>query len=398
MPDPAVWTIEANQDVRESYGYLTDVMAGYDETEQRVSLRAVPLEGLEFSALATDAREAGLAESLIHALQDEAIVVPYWQYGSRLSGAVGIGASLLPIADALDVPYRAAGYAVVWRDPYTWELFTVASTSGAGVATSDTATIAWASGSALVFPGRLMRIASRSPLDHESATVASSRFTFEAETAEPTAAAAESLPLYRALPVLTVVPDRGSATRDDVERRVYLLDGRLGVRFSDAPSAAPQTVRDFAWLCFSRAEARALREFVDARRGRARPFWMLAWQQDLELSADLAPGAGALTVRERGYTSMIFPAGNGRRHVAVRGLPGGAFHYRKVTASVDNGDGTETLTLDATVPDALPAATTFTTFLRFSRLEEDEQRIDWAGGHYASCLLPMRELTGEAPA
>ena len=162
MPDPLVWTIAADgaQPIVETYGFLTDIMGAWDGGEQRVRLRLIPLETLRFSVLAED-REARLAQSLIYAGHAQVIAVPLWQYGSRLTGSISIGASLLPIADAQEVPYRrstdSGGYALVHRSAHDWELFEVASTSASGVTTSDVATKASASGSAVVYPARAAR-------------------------------------------------------------------------------------------------------------------------------------------------------------------------------------------------------------------------------------------------
>jgi len=400
VPDPAVWSIEASgvDEVVETYGYLTDVLDGYNQREQRVKLRAVPVEALEFSVLCEDARRSGLAESLLYGLQDDVLVLPLWQYGSRLTGDVNPGASTLPIADALDVPYRAGGYAVVWRDPFTFELFSVNSTSGAGVLASDLAVGTWPAYSASVYPARLARVASRVSVRRESSTVLVGRPVFEMETAEPTVAVAETLPLYRGVPVLsTVEPDRGDGALDDVERRVFLLDSATGVHAASAAADAPQTVRAFSWLCFSRAEVKELRQFIDARRGRGGAFWVLSWERDFDLVADQGANSSTLTVLGRDFSSRVFPTGQGRRHLGIR-APGGSFYYRHVDGAVDNLNGTETLQLDAAVPDALPAAGTFLASLRYSRLDADELRIEWTTGQFATCVLPIRDLPAETPA
>jgi len=217
------------------------------------------------------------------------------------------------------------------------------------------------------------------------------------DNGEATTPAAESFPLYRSLPVLTVVPDRADGSPDDVERGVLLLDSDTGARAADARSTAPQVVRAFAWWNASRAEVKALREFVNNRRGRARPFWAPSWQQDFALASDHAPGASVLVVRARDYAARVSPAGQGRRHLAVR-TAAGATYYRHVEGAVDNLNGTESLTLDLAIPDALAAATTLTSSLRFYRLDTDEPRFEWSGGQFATCSLPVRELPSEAPA
>jgi hypothetical protein len=169
--------------VDETFGFLTDVITSFDEYEQRVRLREVALEALEFSILA-EGFEAQLAQSLLYAAP-EPVAVPLWQYGSRLTGSISIGATLLPIADALDVPYQRsvdnAGLALVWKDAFTWELFTVLSTSGSGVTTVDTATRNWATGEALVFPTRLARFVDKPKLQWLTSTVLDGRLRFMME-------------------------------------------------------------------------------------------------------------------------------------------------------------------------------------------------------------------------
>jgi hypothetical protein len=186
MPDPTPWTIAANgaETVVETFGYLTSVIDGYDGAEQRVQLREVPFGSLEFSILAID-QEAPLAQSLIYGLHDEVLVVPWWQYGSRLTGAVSIGATLLPIADALDVPYRRGAtttdYALVIADAFNWELFVASGVLATGVQTSDTATKNWAAGSAMVYPARAARLSDAPAVRWLTPSILEARLKFTAE-------------------------------------------------------------------------------------------------------------------------------------------------------------------------------------------------------------------------
>lgn len=182
-----MWSVPANGDetILERFGYLTDIIGpSYSGFEQRSRLRQIAVHSFEFSIL-SEGREAQLARMLIEGAHDEALVVPLWQYGSRLSGAVSIGANLLPIADAVDVPYRRSpdngSFALVWKDAFTWELFAVASTSGGGVTTSDTATRNWAVNEALVFPARSARFMQRQGFKRHTARAASGRLTFSVD-------------------------------------------------------------------------------------------------------------------------------------------------------------------------------------------------------------------------
>lgn len=184
-----MWTIPANGDasIVESYGFLTGIIDSWAGAEQRQRLRATSIEGFEFSILAED-REAALAQSLIYVAHDEIMAVPLWQYGSRLSAAIAIGGKLLPTTDAADCNYHNSSaangtteYALVWKDPFTWELFECIATGGTGVTTFDAATRAWAIREALVFPCRRARLAAPPEVRWLSSRVIEGRLKFSAE-------------------------------------------------------------------------------------------------------------------------------------------------------------------------------------------------------------------------
>jgi hypothetical protein len=329
--------------------------------------------------------------------QDEVIGMPLGQYGSRLSGSISIGGSLLPITDAADVPYRVGGFAIVWRDAFTWELFTVSGTSGAGVATSDTSAAAWASGSAIVMPVRTCRISDKSPLRWESSRYLSGRVRVSMEQSSiGTAIGTPATPTnYKGFDVLEVEPSRDDGIVDEFDRKVFLMDTTTGTRAAEATDANPSPKREVAWLTFARAEARALREFVDRRKGRAVPFWHPAWEEDLTLTVDHGASSSALVVKECGYASRLFAAGPARRNLAIR-APGAATRYRGVLSAVDNLNGTETIVIDSPVPEAMPAEGTLIAFLRFARMEDDKLEIEWNGGA-AAAQLGIRDLPAETP-
>jgi hypothetical protein len=187
VPDPTVWSVPANgaDEVVETFGFLTDIIGpSYRGLEKRSRLRQIALESIEFSFLA-DGREAQLVRSLIEGEHEASLAVPLWQFGSYLSGAISIGGNLLPITDAGDVPYRRSpdngGFALVWQDAFTWELFSISSTSGAGVTTSDTATRNWAAGSAIVFPARSARLAEKVALRWLNTRTVVGRFRFDVD-------------------------------------------------------------------------------------------------------------------------------------------------------------------------------------------------------------------------
>jgi hypothetical protein len=107
-----------------------------------------------------------------------------------------------------------------------------------------------------------------------------------------------------------------------------------------------------------------------------------------------------------GYAEHVFPQGAARRHVAVQRepdpahFPGGPithpFIYRRITgAEVGFGGATEILSIDEAFGVSL--LDPFIALLRYCRLDSDEVRVEWSGGQFARCRLPVREIPRETP-
>lgn len=201
---------------------------------------------------------------------------------------------------------------------------------------------------------------------------------------------------YLGVPVLDVTePDRAAGTEDEFDRKFYEINSQTGVREVHVPGPADSLVRQFEWVCFSRAEAKVLRDFIAARYGRAVPFWLRSWERDLTLVQDYAANDPSIKVREVGYRTSVFPLGPYRRHLSVR-ANSGTFYQRRATAVSVVDTATDAVTLETPIAEAITVPG-LVCFLRYSRLEEDEPKIRWGGGHYARCALAVREIPRETP-
>jgi len=193
-----------------------------------------------------------------------------------------------------------------------------------------------------------------------------------------------------------VMHNRRDSTEVRSDRGFDVLDNATGLRDSWIRTHAAAPARPFLWTCFTRAQAAALRAFILARRGRAVPFWVPSYQQDLRLSSDVSAGASGLNIRWIGYQRHLFGDGGWRRHLALydQHLQ---LELHKVTAAADPNDYiTESLTLSAPLAHNWAAATTIVSFLHLCRLDEDGAKLSWRG-QTAEAQLTFRELPLEAP-
>jgi hypothetical protein len=132
MPAPIPFPFEPDwsERFRERLSYLTDVLPLLNSDEQRIALRSVPRTMLQFRAFATTAREASYFRSLLWGLGGALVAMPLWPEACRLINNVNPGNIYLPVDDVSYRRFESAGYALLWRDPFTCELREVETVFG----------------------------------------------------------------------------------------------------------------------------------------------------------------------------------------------------------------------------------------------------------------------------
>lgn len=197
---------------------------------------------------------------------------------------------------------------------------------------------------------------------------------------------------YLGIEVLEISPNARDPREDSLDRSVAGRDPGLGVRSVRARSDAPALSWPVTWTCQDRAAIVAMEAFLDARRGRAVPFWIPSRRRDLILAQAVGAADTTIQIRATGYTRHLFPV-PARRHLAF--LNGGSWIYRAVTASVE-GAGVETLTLASSPGVALPSDALVSQLL-LCRLASDDLDITYLTESVAEVVLPCFETPQEAP-
>lgn len=203
---------------------------------------------------------------------------------------------------------------------------------------------------------------------------------------------------YLGFEVLELNYNRIGAFEERLRRKFVLLSSRTGRRIADEQAPASSAMRPFTWTAIGRGEIAAMRAFLDARKGRAVPFWLPSFQWDLALAADVAPNQSAATIMWVRYKQQMWRTTAARRHLALWSLGNSAMDYCRITAATDSGDyQTETLTLDPVARRSYSRAQTVLSFLKFCRLEEDRVEISYPTANIAEASVLVRELPLEAP-
>lgn len=176
-----------------------------------------------------------------------------------------------------------------------------------------------------------------------------------------------------------------------VQRAVDTLSSPAGP-FSVRPrSTEPYTEHSLDLVFFSAEEVYAFLLFLDTIRGSFGAFWLPSYQQDLTPIGIIGPADVAFNISHTDYTTLDFP-GTQRRQIAFV-QPDGSFTKRSITAAVDNGDGTETLTINEALGFSFAQNNANgICFLWYGRLFDDVVSLEWIDADRATLQLTMIEI------
>ncbi|MDO8942604.1 MAG: hypothetical protein Q7U75_05440 [Desulfobacterales bacterium] len=203
---------------------------------------------------------------------------------------------------------------------------------------------------------------------------------------------------YLGYDVLELNYNRVGAVEERLHRKFVLLNSKTGKRTSDEQSPAPAATRPFTWTAIGRAEIAAMRTFLDARIGRAVPFWLPSFQWDLALAEDVRQNQSTVTIRWVRYRQQMWGTTGVRRQLAFWSLGDGSMDYYRIADATDPANNlTETLTLNPAAVRDYTLSKTVLSFLKLCRLEDDQVEISYPSPQVAEATIRVRELPLEAP-
>lgn len=380
----------------EVISYKTNVNQSEPDYQQRVNAQPYHAERtLEYHVTSVGVQRARLQAALW--TPGDVYPLPIANDWGQLTAQATAGASILSLDTTLR-DYEVGSYVGVWGnifDASTYQQFQITSVADTELGiTPDVANTIPIGSPAM--PARLaclpeddLRVESHL-IDRETAVL-----QFEILSTELSS---------RRITAYTPVETYKSIERFSLERaKVEWLDPapyQIGRRMSATgtptgndywraiDTGSPQTVPIRVTL----ASRQAISEFygwMDARQGKQNPVWVVSQDNDLNvLSRTGSPGT--ITITKIGYASR-YNVHSARRDLAIL-KPDGSYIFKRITAAVDNGDGTETLTLDGDPP--LFADITKVSFLKLCTVPDRfELRYSRNGSEFiCECDFGLQEL------
>lgn len=423
MPAPTTLfssRIDWSTPLREILAWLTDIITVEDDSEQRIGLRQLPRRTLSYSAVgirnnsAIAAREAALLDNLIWTQQPVPIGIPVWQDATRIGAPAAATDTSITIdttwGGVLWREFVAGGFVGIWTDPFTWEIQTITGVTAPGTIGVTALAKSWPA-SAVVFPVTVGTMKPQLGSARHGRDMASVAVSFDCDVLLDTAMAAAIAPSSSVSPwppvinpgyattsflnTLLILRQLAGAQQTTGRRSMVRQESATGIFSYDTPGAAPILTRDVELELLERPIIAILKGILLECAGRMNPFWTPTWQRDLVLAAPIASADTTITIKSCGYTA-VFATSPGRRYLCVID---GAIHTPAivVTGSVDNGDGTETLSVAGPVGAVCPVGTSLE-YLLLARMGSDAITLEYGSAETAKVSLPLVELPSEAPA
>jgi hypothetical protein len=388
--------IDWDSGFKEKIGYLTNVLKMYSDAEQRRALRQLARRGATMRAKGLTAREAAGIESQIWGWQNQPYGVPWWPDASPLLANAPIGSTVLQV-NTTNFQFAANGIAAIWKDEFTYEALYVTGLTAGTITLGAPTQLAWTAGpNILVMPVFLGRLPNDVNIQRLFSGADEMEMDFSGEAQQVAPAPSIALTQYHGFDVLEIPANWPGDLKRKYSRSILHLDPGVGPITVIDKGGSPITSQPFPWLMLNHSQVNTLRAFFLARFGKFRPFWIPTWDQDLVMFQDAVINDTGIKIYSEFYTRFMF-SNKARRDVALIPYDSSGNVYRRITASIDNGDGTESLTFDSILPKAFPAAKTMVSFLVFARLDIDDVEIDWMNNDLAQTVIEMTEVPRETP-
>lgn len=371
--------------VLEALEWRSSVATSPKGVEQRRMLRLSPRRVVEFQVLGIGA-ERSTVDLATWAAGGSDFNLPLWWDYARLTAGASASATVL-MMDTTYSEFEAGGLAFVQGpDAETFDVVEIVSVAADRLnLVAPGTTRPWVAGTR-VFPMRQARFVEQPQATRHSDKVATYQCSFliAEKNVYQAVAPTETYLGYR---VYREAPNETGTLTVQWSRMLEQTDNGTAIpyRVDTARYGIAQQQHEF--FINGRAEHRDFRRLLYWLRGRVRPVWVPTFSIDMRLLSAASSGATTLTIEKVGVAAYVnfgvdpdhpeyaYP---GRRHIMLQMRDESAV-FALLTNAVDNGDGTETITLSAPLGVAVsPAAIKRISFIALMRLNQDRVEINHA--------------------
>lgn len=364
--------------------WKTDILNSY-KNEQRLALRTAPRQAFRHAFL-LDPEQFTRAKAISTQWAHRVYGIPVWAEASLLEGGLTAGATFIAF-DTSNADYRADDLVLLWDSDKHLIAIEITTVEAGGVNLKLPLEENWPE--CYIAPLRFARTLSGVEYSRSSNeyVVASALF----DVSQNIDLGDDSgYPVHRGKPVMIDRSARVGDIKERIARTIDVFDNGSGPIQVDTKTDWVRHLQTLSFIKQSRADLWSLRQWVHARRGRQRSFWLPSWNRDLVILEDVGSTASALTVQNIGYTLYY-----GIKNIMIQ-LKNGSRVFARATSGSVNPDGNEVLTLDAQVGVSFAAADVdFACFMAHARFDTDRVTFRHGDAGRVTVSIPIAEAPEE---
>ncbi len=375
-------------EITERYEYLTNIIESDNATEQGIMLRSYPRRKLEYNILSAEknnqvemARQRAFLENFLSYAQDLVIALPILTDKLLISATVNSGSNSLTFNKNPQLyDFYVNGFLVIYDSYNNYELVKISSITSTTIGLSSNTTKTWNAG-AKVVPIRSAMITEETVSGSElTRFLEGYNISFEVRAEDtinnPRFTTYSPTYTYKGYPVF--FHDHNYDGDRNVE--IYKHSGRIGTEYgifkNESRMNTNRKKTNVSLLKNSRTELCEFLGFFSALKGRLNYCWLAEKNKSFQLAANYTAGQNFIRIYDIGYYRYI------KQNLARRDLvfyrSNGSIYFNRITDSVSNGDGTETLYLENTFAFSFtPTDFLDISYLTLCRSESDALEISY---------------------
>lgn len=364
----------------ETLAWLTNVLVNRDGSEQRIRLRAAPRQQFSADAFA-DTNELNRIENIVYGWRDRSWAIPVWSEARQVSSVVTTNDTVINVSTQF-ADFRIGELAMIWKSARLFDVFEILLITTTTITLSRGVNDDYPLG--IVMPVRLGRLLT-DPKRIGNGSTGRMQVSFEAT---------DNMELTNIVPVQFLGEDAniidvpllaGGRLEDSYNKRVIIQDFQTGTPTFRSPWTYTRIKREMRLVLDGAEEVWNFRRWLHRRAGRAIPFYMPTYENNVRLTQTSGTITSPLIASDDEQQGL----GVDRSHLAVNTISSG-WLFRTITGQGLNGNGDVEITLDS------PLNVDYTdiiviSYMGLKRLDSDRIEFRWLQNCVAEVRLPIIE-------
>ncbi|HNC58877.1 MAG TPA: hypothetical protein PLP33_25860 [Leptospiraceae bacterium] len=384
----------------ERYSFLTNVIESKSGKEQRIRLRKHPRRQIESKVLTADSddyQRNALQRMLFHNQtffgMNKTWLIPVCADYEMLNYNVPSGTSTINV-DTRYKDYTDDGYVMLFNKYNDYEIVRIDSLTTSSITLVAATTKNWNAGTTIA-PMRQAVVGqetiSGSVILNEVEAESVLWDVLVQDSTQNRIVTYSPTEFYKGYDVYDVGSDFAVDNQLEIYNPQRRMDANTGIFKLDSRYKATKTRTDLNLLLKSKKEIGEFLGFYFYRAGKLKPFWYLNQSEDLQIAQSGTGADTTIKVKDIGYSLYIREADTRKDIVFIK--KDGTKLYRRITGSVNNSDGTETLSIDAPLGFNFNSSDfSRVSFMRFVRLDSDLLELSYPSTEYAVTTLRLIDV------